>query len=177
MTNLGTEKLTRQPTPALTASRIVLRILIVLNWAYGAVIVALLVLKSALGWPGYPPSPENNRLVMGMTAVAVLGLLSVPLHLVFLRRLLEIVESVRIGDPFVGQNASRLQTIGCVLLGLQVLGVAVGVIARVVSTDAHPFRVNAGFSTGGWLAVLLLFVLARIFGEGARMRDELEGTV
>jgi hypothetical protein len=178
MTNLGIEKLTRQPTSgALTASRIVLQILIVLNWAYGVIIVALLVLRYTLGWPGYPPSPENNRLVMGMTAVAVLGLLSVPLHLVFLKRLLEIVESVRVGDPFVGQNASRLQTIGWVLLGLQLLGVAVGAIARVVSTEAHPFRVHAGFSTGGWLAVLLLFVLARVFGEGARMRDELEGTV
>ena len=28
-----------------------------------------------------------------------------------------------------------------------------------------------------WLAVLLLFVLARVFDHGARMREELEGTV
>jgi hypothetical protein len=178
MTTSGTENLIRQSTPgALSASRIVLQILIVLNWAYGAIIVGILILSFALGWPSYPPSPENNRLLLGMRAVAVLGILSVPLHLVFLRRLLDIVESVRVGDPFVRQNAARLQTIGWVLLGLQVLGLAVGLIARVVTTDAHPFRVHAGFSTGGWLTVLLLFVLARVFGEGARMRDELEGTV
>jgi hypothetical protein len=178
MTTSGTENLLRQSTPtALSASRIVLQILIVLNWAYGAIIVALLVLSFTLGWPGYPPSPENDRLLLGMRAVAVLGILSVPLHLVFLRRLLEIVGSVRVADPFVRENASRLQTIGWVLLGLQVLGLAVGLIARIVSTDAHPFRVHAGFSTGGWLTVLLLFVLARVFGEGARMRDELEGTI
>ena len=178
MTTSSTEKLTWQSAhSALSASRVVLRILIVLNWAYGAVVVALLVLSFTLGWPGYPPSPENNRLLLGMRAVAVLGILSVPLHLIFLRRLLEIVESVRVGDPFVRQNASRLQTIGWVLLGLQLLSLAVGVIARIVTTDAHPFRVHAGFSTGGWLTVLLLFVLARVFGEGARMRDELEGTV
>jgi hypothetical protein len=29
----------------------------------------------------------------------------------------------------------------------------------------------------GWLAVLLLFVLARVFDYGTRMRDDLEGTV
>ena len=36
---------------------------------------------------------------------------------------------------------------------------------------------NAGLSVAGWLAVLLSFVLARVFAEGAQMRDELEGTV
>jgi len=34
-----------------------------------------------------------------------------------------------------------------------------------------------GFSFAPWLAVLLLFVLARVFAEGARMRADLEGTV
>ena len=29
----------------------------------------------------------------------------------------------------------------------------------------------------GWLAVLLLFVLARVFNHGTRIRDDLEGTV
>jgi hypothetical protein len=32
-------------------------------------------------------------------------------------------------------------------------------------------------STSGWLAVILLFVLARVFAEGATMRDDLAGTV
>jgi hypothetical protein len=96
---------------------------------------------------------------------------------VILRRLLEMVESVRAGDPFVGQNASRLQTIAWALLGLQVLGLVIGGIAKAVSTPAHPFHVDAGLSITGWLAVLLLFVLARVFAEGTRMRDELEGTV
>jgi hypothetical protein len=33
------------------------------------------------------------------------------------------------------------------------------------------------FNFTRWLGVLLLFVLARVFEQGARMRDELEGTV
>lgn len=178
MTATQTETLIPQPVPvALSASRVILKILIVVNWVYGALIIALLILSAILGWPLLSPSPENGRLLVGMRAVAVLGLVSIPFHYVALRRLLDIVESVRAGDPFVGQNASRLQTIACALLGLQVLSVIIGLIAKAVSTTAHPFHVDAGFSTGGWLAVILLFVLARVFSEGARMRDELEGTV
>ena len=33
------------------------------------------------------------------------------------------------------------------------------------------------FSVVPWLAVLLLFVLAQVFDDGARMRDDLKGTV
>jgi hypothetical protein len=84
---------------------------------------------------------------------------------------------VRAGDPFIALNAGRLQAIAWTLLALQVLSLVVGAIAKSVSTRAHPLDIHAGFSTGGWLAVLLTFVLARVFAEGARMRDDLEGTV
>jgi hypothetical protein len=36
---------------------------------------------------------------------------------------------------------------------------------------------NWTFSVTRWIAVLLLFVLARVFEQGARMREDLEGTV
>jgi hypothetical protein len=53
----------------------------------------------------------------------------------------------------------------------------VAAIVRVISTPAHPVHIQAGFSINGWLAVLLTFLLARVFAEGARMREDLEGTV
>ena len=46
-----------------------------------------------------------------------------------------------------------------------------------MSTPAHPLNLDAGFSINGWLAVLLTFLLARVFAEGALMRDDLAGTV
>lgn len=167
---------------ALTASRHALRLLIVLNWVYGAMILAGFVASFGAEVPvmtalGVPPSAATEPLIRGMRAIALLGLASVPLHYIFLRRLSDIVESVRAGASFDAQNAHRLQTIAWTLLGLQVLGLVIGVIGRVVSTPAHPLRLGTGFSTGGWLAVFLLFVLARVFAEGARMRDDLEGTV
>lgn len=176
-----TPTISPQPVPAaLTVSRIVLRILIFLNWLYGGAILILLIasvnngtsIMAALGIP-----PSASIVFGGMQAVALLGLVTIPLHYVILRRLLDMVESVRARDPFISENASRLQKIGWALLGIQLLGIMIGAIAKIVSTPEHPLHLDAGFSTGGWLAVLLLFVLARVFGEGARMRDELEGTV
>ena len=178
MTLTNTKKLMPRAIPAaLTASRVVLHILLILNWFYGAAILALIIFSFTSKTWLIPALGATASMMQGMRAVAMLGLVSIPLYYIVLRRLLDIVESVRAGDPFVGQNAFRLQTIAWALLGLQVLSLIIGAIAKFVSTPTHPLHVDAGFSTSGWLAVLLLFVLARVFAQGARMRDELEGTV
>ena len=123
------------------------------------------------------PSPDADRLVMGLRAVAVLGLATIPLNYVVLKRLLAIVGTVREGDPFVAANASRLQTIAWSLLALQLFSIVIGAIGKAVSTPAHPVHLDAGFSINGWLAVLLTFLLARVFAEGTLMREDLKGTV
>src|SRR4029453_11670758 len=166
---------------ALPIAHVVLRILIVVNWLGGAAILALLVVMPNEQWImtafKLPPSPEAARLVMGLRAIAMLGLAAIPLNYAVLKRLLAIVETVRAGDPFVAANASRLQTVAWALLALQLLSIVIGAIARAVSTPAHPVDLDAGFSINGWLAVLLTFLLARVFAEGTLMREDLEGTV
>ena len=72
---------------------------------------------------------------------------------------------------------ARLQVIAWALLTLQILSGVIGSIARSISTPAHPIDIDAGFSLTGWLAVLLTFLLARVFAAGTLMRDDLEGTV
>src|SRR5205085_1793417 len=98
---------------ALPIAAAVLRILIVLNWLLGAAILALLVVMPNEQWImaafKLSPSPEAERLVMGLRAVAVLGLVTIPLHYALLKRLAAIVETVRSGHPFVAANAYRLQ--------------------------------------------------------------------
>ena len=159
----------------------VLRILIVVNWLFGAAILTLLVAMPTGQWArsalGIPPGPEADRLIIGLHAIAVVGLAAIPLNYAVLKRLLAIVETVRAGDPFVAANADRLQAIGWVLLALQLLSVVIGAIAKSVSTPAHPVHLDAGFSINGWLAVLMTFLLARVFAASALMRDDLEGTV
>jgi hypothetical protein len=154
----------------------------VLNWLFGAAILTLLMATIvAEQWTftalGIPPSSWMRPMMTGLRAIAALGLIAIPLNHAVLTRLLAIVETVRSGDPFVAANAYRLQAIAWVLLGLQLLSLVIGGIGKAISTAAHPLHLDAGFSASGWLAVILTFVLARVFAEGTLMREELQGTV
>lgn len=166
---------------ALPVAHVVLRIAIILNWLMGAAILVLLVAMPNEQWImsafKLSPSPDAERLVMGLRVVAVLGLVVALLNYLVLKRLLAIVETVRAGDPFVATNAQRLRAIAWTLLTLQILSIVIGAIGKSVSTPANPVNLDAGFSINGWLAVMLTFLLARVFTVGTHMRDDLEGTV
>ena len=169
------------PLAALPVAHVLLRILILLNWLMGAVIIVLLVAMPTRRWImsalDLTPSLEADRLVMGLRIIAIVGLATIPLNHIVLQRLLAMVRTVRAGEAFVAANAARLKAIGWALLALQIVGIVIGGIAKSVSTAAHPLHLNAGFSATGWLAVLLAFILSSVFAEGAAMRDDLEGTV
>jgi hypothetical protein len=174
--------MTKSHADALTLSRRVLRVLIKLNLLMGALILALLIASLvAESWVmkalGAPPAPGNSMLFLGMRLIMVIGICSVPIAHLVLARLLAIVETVKIGNPFVMANAVRLKTIAWAILGLELMHFTVGAIAEGVSTAAAPLNISSGFSLTRWLTVLLLFVLARVFEQGARMREDLEGTV
>lgn len=174
--------MSRSYSAALPILYVGLRILIVLNWVFGACVLALLVYTfidepwtmRALKVSSYP---DAQMVMNAMRAVAALGLAAVPLNYMVLKRLLAMVGTVRAGDPFVAANAYRLQAIAWLLLALQILSMVIGGIGNAISTPEHPFDLDAGFSINGWLAVLLTFALARVFAEGTLMREDLEGTV
>ena len=98
----------------------------------------------------------------------------------FFGRLRAIIASAQHGDPFIPENAARLETMAWLLLGWEVLNVVTGVLrlylANLVSET--PDRLNWSlYDLDGLFIVLVLFILARIFRHGAAMRDDLEGTV
>lgn len=167
---------------ALPIAYVLLRILIVLNWFFGACVLALLAYTfvnepwtmRALGVTGMS---DATRVMWAMRGVAALGVVAVPLNYMILKRLLMMVETVRAGDPFVAANAYRLHAIAWLLVAVQLISMTIGGIGRAISTPEHPFHLDAGFSVNGWLAVILTFVLARVFAEGTLMREDLEGTV
>jgi hypothetical protein len=179
--SLEPRPMSRSYSAALPIAYVVLRILVILNWLAGAFLLALLVVMPNREWImsafDLSPSPEADRMVWALRAVAALGLVTIPLNYAILKRLLAMVATVRAGDPFVAANAHRLQAIAWFLVAVQLLSVAIGAIGKAVSTPQHPVHLDAGFSINGWLAVLLTFVLARVFAEGALMREDLEGTV
>jgi hypothetical protein len=172
----------RSNPDALTLTRRVLRVLIRLNHLMGVAILALLVATLVAEGPvfsalGVPAAGRGAGMVLGMRLIMVLGIVAVPIAHVVFTRLLTIVQTVSDGDPFVLENAGRLQRIAWAVLGLEVLHLAIGAIAAAASTRETPLDIDWNLAVTPWLAVLLLFVLARVFEQGARMREDLEGTV
>lgn len=167
--------------PVLQIAHVALRILKILNWVGGAAILVLLLVSPNRDWImsafHLTPSAEADRLILGLRAIATLGLGAILLNNVILKRLLAMVETVRAGDPFIAANADRLQAVARALLAMQVLSLVIGAISKLVTSPTTPLYLDAGFSVNGWLAVLLTFLLARVFAEGTRMREDLEGTV
>ena len=175
----ATVPMTELDHDALSVSRRVLRILIALNWLFGAAILAMLIwtflasafVARALG------VADDPRTLVGMRLIMLMAVAAAPIANVTFSRLLAIVETVGDGDPFVTSNAARLQSIAWAVLALEVIRIIIVGIANAVSTPAMPIDIKWKFSVTPWLAVLLLFVLARVFEQGARMREELEATV
>ena len=167
---------------ALPVAYVFLRVLVLLNWLGGAAILALLTaMIVAEEWTftalGIAPEARIASMIMGLRLIPALGLVWILFNHAILKRLVAIVETVRGGDPFVAANADRLNAIGWVLVALQLLGLAIAAVAKMISTPANPVALDAGFSINGWLAVIMTFVLARVFAEGTLMREDLEGTV
>jgi hypothetical protein len=93
-----------------------------------------------------------------------------------LRHLRAIVHTLRIGDPFQPANVSRLKQIG-LILAVVTGGAWIGqtLVSRLVRGAMEPPSafdlVTPAFS------VLVVFVLAQVFREGARLRRESELTI
>lgn len=90
-----------------------------------------------------------------------------------------IVESAMTGNPFVPENADRLNKIGCLLLGIQVASwfITPALSAMIPEKVADEINFNFDMSPVGLMGILLIFVLAQIFRHGAKLSSDLEGTV
>ena len=167
---------------ALALSRAVLKTLRVLNVIYGVGIAGLLV--ASIVNPDFLFAALKIRRASGPDEVALgartimgIGIAGAFIGHWILTSLLRIVDTVRAGDPFVLENADRLQSIAWWVLAAELLHLSVGGVARWMSTAAQPIDLDLSYSFTPWIVVLLLFVLARVFDHGARMREDIEGTV
>lgn len=126
--------------------------------------------------------------VSGGTFIALtLGLMFIAFGIVsaafvFFGKLRAIIASVGEGDPFVAENADRLNLMAWLLLGIQLLMVpamGLGLIFAKWADEVEnaEITIDAGLDIEGILMVIVLFILARVFKQGAAMREDLEGTV
>lgn len=118
--------------------------------------------------------------VMWPAALAMaLVLVALALATRFVVRLRQIIDTVGKGDPFVAENGERLTQMAWLALIGQILGMfAAAVGGWIQAHGGHGrFELHADSSFTGFFVAVLLFILARVFREGARMRSDLEGTV
>ena len=166
-------------TRPLRAAERVLRLVVGLNIAYLLGIFLMLVGSFwATEWLaaglGVPPTPA---MITGMRIIMVIGLVGAAISYRALKKLQAIVATVSGGDPFVIENAQRLRQLAWSVLWLQLLHLCVGYVRARVSAAGDPLDMDWSLSIAPWLGVLLLFVLSSVFAHGARMRDELAGTI
>jgi hypothetical protein len=120
-------------------------------------------------WPVVVPA-----LVIG--AVVLVG------ALVIVGRLRRLFDSFTSGEPFRRENATHLRVIWITMLIMEVaryvlLAGTAAMFAAAglpVGADAD-FHLNIDVST--WMSIAVLIVLAEVFREGARMKEEQELTI
>jgi len=94
--------------------------------------------------------------------------------LVIVDALRRIFVTLTAGDPFHPNNVRRLRLVGLMLAALEV--------SRYVMWGLTPLvpaikRAEPNFNLTSWFSVLVVFVLAEVFREGARLRREAELTI
>jgi hypothetical protein len=151
-----------------------------------AVGVAALVLLST--WAMHQPdliqhitmSTHDAPLWQIMTAILLILALIVAMAIMavlWLRALQAIIGSVSHGDPFEPANADRLSRMGWLTISIELLSIPVGATGEWLASTFKDATADFSLSLSGLLLAMVLFILARVFAEGSRMRAELEGTV
>ena len=168
--------MTPSDSPALALARLLLRLLMGFNLLVGAMLVLALP-ASFVFEPVFvtfftktAARIDPSWLMPTLRLWLVLALPLVAAVHISLTRLLAIVATVDSGDPFVPENAVRLKTIAWCTLGTQVFELVNGAMAATM--NAAGSHIDWHWTPTGWLGVVLLFVLARVFQEGARLRDD-----
>lgn len=175
---------TKRRDPLLTIARLVLTFLMGVAAFFGGVVLAAIpVLVFAKDKVLVEMANEGLHMASQPLLLAIAGLLALlaviaALCFFFVRHLRLIVDSVAAGDPFIPINAVRLRMMAWLTLAIQLVSLPLGALALWIGTHVKgDVDVDGGISMGGLLLMLTLFILARVFRQGAAMRDDLEGTV
>ena len=163
--------------------KIILDVVFAALWI-GIGVLALLTLAALL--LSFNPDLISNMSFSGEAAeitrrgpVFAAGLAAAALYLagilVIVGTLRRIFMTLTAGDPFHPGNVGRLRLIGLMLASLELGRYAFLAISTWLAPHAE--RNNTGLSLTAWFSVLVVFVRAEVFREGARLRREAELTI
>ena len=111
---------------------------------------------------GWHPLMLNERATFLAGFVAVLSTWWI------LNRLRRMFLAVNNGDAFERANVGRLQGVGVGLIGVQFSAAILAWTVPEGVIDNLDYQVDLG----AWLGILIVFMLAEVFRQGAAMRDD-----
>lgn len=160
--------------PLLTAARVLLFVLLA-----GVILAAVAAGAGLLGyiaahgipWRIAPWAPAWRPIADLLFA---LGALWIVADIVL--ALLAMIAAVARGAAFERANVARLEKIAWNTIGLAILGLLAKLYGSGIEGTVNGFEIGVDLPSSIGFA-LLLFILARVFRQGAAMRDELEATI
>jgi len=147
----------------------------------GLIVVALFAIATLVSpdyWAGFRDGfnqgTDTVKVDIGRRWDTYLALPALGFVWLIINRLRAILAAVNLGDAFEYPNVQRLRMVGWGLIGLQ--------ITSYVETLGRPFfeggtRAALSFDGDMWIAILVVFILAEVFRQGAQMRDDAQMTV
>ncbi len=163
--------------------KIILDVVFVALWI-GVSVVGLLMLAALLfsfnpEWLADLSVTAGGEEVTNRGPVIAVGLMAAAIYmggvLVIVAQLRRIFGTLTAGDPFHPDNVARLRMIGLILAGLELGRYAFWGLSSWILPDSS--AVEPSLSLTAWFSVLVVFVLAEVFREGARLRREAELTI
>lgn len=110
-----------------------------------------------------------NRLLFGIGALWIIQAI--------IGKVLAMIAAVECGGVFSSANVARMEGIAWGVVELQILGFVASLAGAPIRGNVNGLELGFDLSPGGVAFALLLFILARVFGQGARMAADLDGTV
>lgn len=160
--------------------KIALDVAYILLWLVTGILLLILIASLFIPLDNLTVTVGDERQLPLTRSLMVFGLGSVAAYfggfVLILRNLRKIFRTLTLGDPFQPDNVRRLRQVG-VILAVVTGGVFIAqmMMARVAPGVLSP----QGFSDllTPVFSVLVVFVLAEVFREGARLRRESELTI
>jgi len=164
--------------------KIILEVVYVGLWV-GVSVVSLLAVAALL--LSFDPELLTSRIHISDAADEIArsgpllagGLAGMALYLgglmIIVERLRRIFATLTAGDPFHPENVLRLRVVGLTLAGLECGRFLFSALVTWLAPGSK--IIQGSFTLNTWFSVLVVFVLAEVFREGARLRREAELTI
>ncbi|WP_203291140.1 DUF2975 domain-containing protein [Maricaulis parjimensis] len=169
--------------------KVVLDIVWYIAWAllaFAALVILAAGATLVMDLLGYSPGPisELLQLIRNHGWIFPILVAEIIAFMIVIDRLRRIFATLITGDPFVPENAGHLRVIALAIGGYQILRhVTQGAVAMLLTMLDQPviggleLTATANIDLGAWFAVAALLVLAEVFREGAKMRQEQKLTI